>query len=252
MLLHLDRSQPAPLLAAHMTGFRSHQGPPSWRRAARRDLNGLRGLVFAKAMPFIGSRATCGFGAGAPDLRRQVLLTAWRHEADFDSFLARPLGQRLAEQPGHSWWALFEIASTRGSHHGARPLRGTGTHDGPVAVLTLGRTRPRQVPLFLLEGARLARFIRSADGLITAFSAGIPLSGNCTVSVWESESDMLDFAYRRPDGHARAARRRPPILAEQLNARMRLRRLGGDWGEGTLHPERLTRLAARLQSAAGP
>jgi len=41
-------------------------------------------------------------------------------------------------------------------------------------------------------------------------------------------------------------RRDPPILAEQLNARLRVRRLGGDWGGGAMYPERLAPLAAAL------
>jgi hypothetical protein len=99
---------------------------------------------------------------------------------------------------------------------------------------------------FLREGARLRRFVHGAPGLVTAYSAGVPLTGNCTLSLWESEDHMLSFAYRDGAGHGRTVRRDPPILVEQLNARLRLRRLGGSWGRDTLHAERLARLAATL------
>jgi hypothetical protein len=59
---------------------------------------------------------------------------------------------------------------------------------------------------------------------------------------------MLDFAYADKEGHGETVRRDPPILAEQLNARLRLSRLEGDWIEATIHPERLTRLGAHTPS----
>lgn len=57
---------------------------------------------------------------------------------------------------------------------------------------------------------------------------------------------MLRFAYADVEGHGDTVRRDPPILAEQLNARFRVRRLDGSWGGGTMHPERLARLVAAL------
>jgi hypothetical protein len=245
MMLSLDRRGRAPLLAAHVTDFRGVHAPVMWRHAARQQLTGLPGLVFAKAMPFIGSRSSAGFGAGVPATRRQVLLTAWRTQPDFEAFLAHPIAERLAAQV-NSWWALFEVASTRGSHYGATPLSPTDASSGAFAVLTLGRTRSRDLVRFLCEGTRLGTYIREAPGLITAYSAGIPLTGNCTVSIWESEEDMIRFAYRNTDGHGDTVRRDPPILAEQLNARMRLCSLGGSWHPRTPHAARLSRLAATL------
>lgn len=244
-MLSLDRHGRAPLLAAHVTDFRGVRSPVMWRRAARRQLSGVPGLVFAKAMPFIGSRSSAGFGAGVPAARRQVLLTAWRAQPDFEAFLAHPITERLAAQV-NSWWALFEVASTRGSHYGATPLSPTNASSGAFAVLTLGRTRSQDLLRFLREGARLGSYIRGAPGLITAYSAGVPLTGNCTVSIWESEEDMIRFAYRDTDGHGDTIRLNQPILAEQLNARMRLRCLGGSWHPRTLHAARLSRLAATL------
>jgi len=57
---------------------------------------------------------------------------------------------------------------------------------------------------------------------------------------------MLRFAYGDVEGHGDTVRRDPPILTEQLNARLRVRRLGGSWSRSAMHPERLTQLAAAL------
>lgn len=72
-------------------------------------------LVFAKAMTPIGSRASAGFGAGVPDLGRQVLITVWRRPAAFADFLAHPVMRRLSERAAHWWWVVAEVVSTRGS-----------------------------------------------------------------------------------------------------------------------------------------
>jgi hypothetical protein len=247
MLLHQQINGSGSLLAAHVTDFTSPQMAWQWRRSARRRLSVTPGLVFAKAMPFIGSGASAGFGGGVPALGRQVLLTAWRREADFERFLGESLARRLATGARHSWWSLFDVVSTRGSHYGSAPLSSRDTvADGPFAALTLGRVRPRSLPRFLREGARLGSFTRQAPGLVSAVSAGWPLTGNCTISIWESEQHMLRFAYGDAEGHGDTVRRDPPILAEQLNARLRVRRLGGRWGGGAMHSERLSRLAAAL------
>jgi hypothetical protein len=247
MLLHLDNRGEGTLLAVHVADFASAQAAWRWRRFARSHLPAAPGLVFAKAMPFIGSGASAGFGGGVPALGHQVLLTAWRQETDFERFLGQPLVEHLAAEARHSWWSLFDVVSTRGSHYGSAPLSGRDTvADGPFAALTLGRVRLRSLPRFLREGARLGSFTRQAPGLVSAVSAGWPPTGNCTVSIWESEQHMLRFAYGDVEGHGGTVRRDPPILAEQLNARLRVSRLDGSWGRGTMYPERLAQLAAAL------
>jgi hypothetical protein len=247
MLLHQDATGGGTLVAAHVTEFASMRSAWRWRRSARRRLPTAPGLVFAKAMPYIGSGASAGFGGGLPARRRQVLLTAWREATDFERFLVQPLAQRLATEAKNSWWSSFDVVSTRGTHYGSAPLSSCQTvADGPFAALTLGRVRLSSLARFLREGMRLDSFTRDAGGLISAVSAGWPPTGNCTLSIWESEQDMLRFAYGDAEGHGGTVRRDPPILAEQLNARLRLRRLGGNWGGGTMYPERLAPLAAAL------
>jgi|GEM_PF-5432587 len=248
MLLHTDSRGGGTFVAAHLTDFASARKAWQWRRSARRELTATSDAVFAKALPFIGSAASAGFGGGVPALQRQVLLTAWRQESDFERFLDQPPAQRLAAEARHSWWSLFEVASTRGSHYGSKPLAGRGDSvaDGPFAALTLGRVGSRSLPRFLREGARLGSFVRHAPGLVSAVSAGWPPTGNCTLSIWESEQHMLRFAYGDVEGHGDTVRRDPPILIEQLNARLRVRRLSSSWGQGSMQPLVLTQLAAAL------
>src|SRR5262249_14714643 len=107
MLLRHETGVRATLLAAHVTDFGSVGKAWRWRRRARRELPHAPGLIFAKAMPFIGSGQSAGFGAGLPALGRQVLLTAWCNETDFRLFLEEPIAQRLNLEAKHSSWSLF-------------------------------------------------------------------------------------------------------------------------------------------------
>jgi len=61
------------------------------------------------------------------------------------------------------------------------------------------------------EGARLGPITRQAPGLVSAVSAGWPPTGNCTITIWESEQQMHRFAYRDVEGHGQTVRREPPI-----------------------------------------
>ena len=197
----------------------------------------LPGLVFAKRLLPIGSAASGGFGAGLPPLRRRVLLAVWEDLAAF-----RPLG---------TWCAAGEAYATRGTFGGERRIAPAGPREpgGPISVIKLGRPTPRTLVRFLRRGEGLASHTRDAPGLITAVSAGIPLSGNLTFSLWESERAMTDFAYGRAADHRAVVRDRPPILAEQLNARLRpLRVEGALEPRRTLHPERLSRFAEALRT----
>jgi len=242
VLLFVDAGSKAPWLAAHHTEFTGPFSGSRWRHAARHEMPAVPGVVFAKAMPLIGSRSSAGFGAGTPAFRRQVFLTAWKEEDHFHRFLDHQIARRLSAQARSSWWTLFEVTATRGSHYGTTPLAATGSRDGTFAALTLGRTRVKDLPRFLREGSRLGALLSGAPGLLAAYSAGVPLTGNCTVSLWDSEQDMVRFAYRDPDGHLKAVSPDPPILIEQLNARMVLRRLGGDWSSDSVFADRLTQL----------
>ena len=164
MVLHQESQGGGSLLAAHLTDFASMRTAWRWRRTARRQLPSTRGLVFAKAMQFIGSGKRAGFAGGVPAAGYQVLLTAWRRKIDFEVFLCQPLAQRLASESRHSWWSLFEVISARGSYNGAKPLLGS-THPDPgqpFAAVTLGRTQPRSLLRFLRESARLGPFVREA------------------------------------------------------------------------------------------
>lgn len=173
--------------------------------------------AWAKTLRAVGSGDGLGRGPGDPRLR--ITICAWPDEEAARRHFESDLSSKL----GRDWAALLSVVSTRGSHRGEAPLVGVDDPlDGDFAALTLGVTSWRQLPRFIRHGTRLSGPLHSSHGLRFAASAGWPLTGNCTFSVWDSEAAMLDFAYRSVGGHVDSARAERPILREQLNARMRM------------------------------
>lgn len=211
------RAAAGPVFGLWRMDFDSTIAAVRWRRKVEARLPRAPGIGFARILSSAGRKHDAGF-AGTPDLRRQILVSSWADLAASDRF-----DEQIADGvvDGRRWRFAGEVYRTTGSHFGHRPLRPSAdAPDGPIAVLTLGRTSWRNLVRFIRHGWRLAPIIRAAPGLITALSAGSPLTGNCTFSVWESQDAMHAFAYGLSAQHLRTARARPPILSEQLNARM--------------------------------
>jgi hypothetical protein len=251
-MLWIDpQNRPGAYLSVHVTSFSSLRAQLRWRRQAPRTLAGVGGLRFAKAMTALSGGTTHGFGSDHPDLRRQMTIAVWEDTAAYERFTASAIGGALLREPGYS--VLTRALSARGSFHGRRPIDAadSGPHDSALAVITLGRTSPRRLLRFLVHGARLTDAILGAEGLVTAASAGLPLTGNATFSVWEDSASMQRFAYGNRDGHRATAHAMPPILSEQLNARLLVLRIDGRWDQRTAHNAGgLTRVADDLASAA--
>jgi hypothetical protein len=130
----------------------------------------------------------------APDFGRVALVAFWDHDDALDRF--------LAEDPGATRFA-------GGWHLRLEPLRRFGTwpglpddvptprhvaHDGPAAVLTLGRLRLTQAVRFLKASAKAESRVVGAPGLIWATGlARPPFVATC--SLWESTDALSAYAY---------------------------------------------------------
>lgn len=246
-----SQGRPGSYVSVHVTRFSSLRAQVRWRRTASRLAPKVAGLRFAKAMTSLGGGSTYGFGSDLPDPRRQIAITIWKDVDAYDRFTSSPLGGALS-RPGYA--VLTQALSTRGTFLGRRPIDATGdggAHEDGLAVITLGRTTFRSLPRFIAHGVRLASPTLEADGLVTAASAGFPPTGNATFSIWEDGESMHRFAYGDRDCHRATARATPPILREQINARLRPLRIEGNLGDELAHnAERLREVAAALVTAS--
>ncbi len=136
----------------------------------------------------------------APELGRVGLVAFWDGDDALDTFLATdPLAATLAGGERLRLAPLRAFGSWPGLGDGVPGARSV-EHDGPAAVLTLGRLRFTQTVRFLRASAKAEGAVVAAPGLIWATGLARP-PFVCTCSLWESTRALSTYAY----GHAQPA-----------------------------------------------
>src|SRR5262245_31889738 len=199
----------------------------AWRFAAdRRRLRRLPGVSFAK---LLGTGR--GFGPGSADPTRWAAVLAWDDDAAAGHFDSAGPARRWHELAvAHCRLDLVPLTS-RGSWAGRAPFRpGQPAGDTPILALTRARLRPSRAVAFWRALRSPARAVCQAHGLLAAFGIGeAPIGWQGTVSLWRTERDLVEFAYRHPD-HRRVidATLRRRWYAEELFARFAVVAVTGD------------------------
>jgi len=180
----------------------------------------------------------CGSGTGEgftprPNWSVWAILVAWPDLATArDRVADAPVYRRWRDRAVEDWTIYLSPASVRGQWSGQQPFAGTGSADGPLAVLTRATLRPRAALQFWNRVPDISGAI--GDDPDVAFKIGIgevPLMHQVTFSVWPDAAAMSRFA--RADGpHARAIRavREGGWFREELYARFRILGTTGMWG----------------------
>ena len=136
----------------------------------------------------------------APAFGRVGLIAFWDDDESLDRFLdGHPLAATLAS----GWRVRLAPLRAYGSWPGLAddvPTARATDHEGPAAVLTLGRLRLTQAVRFLRASARASGRALEAPGLVwgSAF-ARPPFVATC--SLWESTRALSTYAY----GHVEPA-----------------------------------------------
>ncbi|MGQ0802386.1 MAG: spheroidene monooxygenase [Actinomycetota bacterium] len=130
----------------------------------------------------------------SPSLGRVGLVAFWDDDDALDRFLADdPLAAKLAG----GWHVRLEPLRAFGSWPGLDdgiPAARVVDHDGPAAVLTLGRLRFTQAPRFFRTSAKAEGEVVDAPGLTWATGlARPPFVSTC--SLWESSDALSAYAY---------------------------------------------------------
>jgi hypothetical protein len=200
------------------------------------DVGAGSALAIVRKAPAPGSIAglrNAGVGLAAPlrsafvpsvQIGRVALVAFWDDDAALDRFLTdHPLAAKLA-----SGWRL-RLAPLRayGSWPGlpeSVPAQRNVDHEGPVAVVTMGRLMPSQAIRFLRASAKAEGSVLNAPGLIWATGFARPPRFVATCSLWESTQALAAYAYGRSDpGHpdAIAAGEAKPFHSQQVFIRFR-------------------------------
>ncbi len=163
------------------------------QRKSQLTAPGLRNAQLAFGARLGGSLLT------KPIFGRAALIAFWDDDAAIDRFLAEsPIAQTFAG----GWHVRLEPLRTWGSWPGLPedvPKARNVEHEGPVAVLTMGRTRVNRLPAFLRASGKAEAAFADASGLKWA-SALVRPPFVATCSLWESSDASRAYAFSA--GHA--------------------------------------------------
>ena len=187
---------------------------------------GLRQANLALAAPLSSSIVP------KPQIGRLGLVAFWDDETDIDRFLIdHPLGARFADGVQVRLEPLRMFGSWPGVPSDIPTSRSTD-HEGPAAVLTLGRLRMTQAPRFLRTSAKAEGAVVDAPGLIWATGLARPPFVS-TFSMWESSKALATYAYghgRPAHADAISAGEEQPFHHQQAFIRFRPFDVGGSLG----------------------
>lgn len=135
-----------------------------------------------------------------PDYHQWGLLATWTDREAFEQFHSQSFISR--------WWKLFsserytilcETITSHGKWDGENPFPPCINKggDGLIAVLTRATIRFNRLKSFWSHVEPVAKMMNSAGGYITSFGIGeAPFFRQATFSIWESEEDVKNFAYK--------------------------------------------------------
>lgn len=188
----------------------------------RPDLAKTPGLTFKR---LVGTAKGTSF-AWKPDLLRWGLVAAWESEDALDAFLHEsPIVQRWHEHASEVWTVRMVPVKSAGAWGGSNPFpaQPAPPGEGPFAVITRATLRMRRTRAFYAAVPPIDLDLDRNPGLLASVGFGeSPLGRQGTLSVWESERAMKEFAYGT-EAHREAIRRRTQEqwYAEELFARFR-------------------------------
>lgn len=202
---------------------------------AGETLTGTAGLGFWKLL---------GSGRGGfslrPDLSRYALLAVWESTAHAQQFFEESaLSLAYQHQSVEQWTVWLAPFRSHGQWSGINPFAGPTpieTASGPVAVLTRAAIRWSKLPHFWLSVPAVSRALECASGLRASIGVGeLPFVRQATFSLWQSEDEMLAYAYQQKHRDVIRRTRRERWYREELFARFTPLAAEGRWnGENPL------------------
>lgn len=155
------------------------------------------GLVFSK---HFGSGAGQGFSI-LPDFNTYVFLGAWAQTDDANRFFSSNTEWIALQQTTTDVWGWDAVPiKGHGTWHGQQPFRYNqqpANWNGEIGVITRASIKLSQAARFWWNVPASSKNIHAHAGML--FSKGIgetPLLEQATVSLWKSEADLQQFAYR--------------------------------------------------------
>ncbi|MEN9888780.1 MAG: Spheroidene monooxygenase [Pseudomonadota bacterium] len=240
----LSDTVPACVVVVLLVDFlKSHRGW-GWMRlvAGPAAYKPVPGLLGAKVM---GSGHEGGFTL-RPSATHQGLICRFdRADAAMD-FLHGEQVQAYRDRARECWGGLLAVTASRGqwdqqawglSEGGSAQLSSAWQQrlpppqaQAPLAVLTRASIHPGKATAFWRHAPATQASLDAASGCLLAMGLGeAPLVRQCTFSLWQDESTMLQYAREGAHQQASAAAYRHGFFSESMFVRMRVLRMAGRW-----------------------
>jgi hypothetical protein len=193
-------------------------------------LKSVQGLSFYK---IFGSGADNGFSAW-PNFSTYVLLTVWDSEVEAEDFFRNdPFFLEYREKSKESFTVYSQSAEAHGLWDGTNPFvqQTKVSPTQPVMVLTRARIRFSKLLSFWSRVNQVSKSLMDYEG--ARFSIGVgewPLIQQATLSLWCSQKEMLDYAYKNKKHKAVIQlTRKLNWYSEEMFARFLPYRISGKW-----------------------
>ena len=161
-------------------------------------LKNIDGLLFYK---LLGTGKKPGFRV-TPDFKTYALLTSWKSEKDYDSFMDDNYLEEFKKKCNSIRFIELETISSHGLWGDVRPftasrkINESDFSKNKIAVLTRGAVRISKALNFWFSIGSASRSISQAKGV--SFYKGIgefPLFEQATFSIWDNINYVKKFAY---------------------------------------------------------
>ena len=198
-------------------------------------LKKVSGLSFFKIM---GSGAKNGFSA-IPNFGSYVLLCVWESEKYAKEFFnANEFYQTYSKKSSEKLTVFLHAAESHGLWDKTTPFIKNAKlqSDKPVLVLTRAKIRFRKLFSFWSKVGSVSHTLSNYDGLILTIGIGEwPLIQQATLSLWKTQTEMMDYAYKN-EKHKEVVMltRKLNWYSEELFARFVPYKFEGTWNGKTI------------------
>ena len=162
------------------------------------NLKNIPGLTFYK---LLGSGAKNGFSV-VPNFGTYVLICIWESENHAQTFFKENTFFKAYQKRSSEQFTIYlNSAEAHGFWDGLQPFHKNAelAQDKPVIVLTRASIRFRKLLSFWSKVGSVSQSLESYDGLVLSIGVGEwPLIQQATISIWKTQREMLDYAYKNP------------------------------------------------------
>jgi hypothetical protein len=156
------------------------------------------GLTFAK---LLGSGGKNGFSS-IPNFGVYVLFCVWESEEKSKVFFeTNSFFKKYKTISTEQFTIYLHATESHGHWDGLQPFEKTYTlaADKPVMVLTRASIHLHKLLSFWRRVAKVSHSLEPYQGLVLSVGVGEwPLIQQATLSLWKTQAEMLDYAYKNP------------------------------------------------------